>query len=62
LTVQSGKLAGKTVREVLTMANRVLGGDLAALPPRVTIANLNTIVETINANYARGAVNRGYLK
>jgi len=60
--VQSGRLAGKTVRDVLTMANRVLGGDVTALPLGVTIANLNGIVERINSNYAKGATDDGYLK
>lgn len=48
--LQSGKLAGTTVRDVLDMANDVLGGDLSVLPSNVSIYDLNYIIKGINEN------------
>ena len=58
-TLASGKLAGSTVAQVLTIANGVLGG--AAPPAGVSIADLNAIVDAINQNFDNGTVDRGYL-
>jgi len=46
----SGKLSGTTVRDVLDMANDVLGGDLSVLPAGVSLYDLNNIIEDINEN------------
>jgi uncharacterized repeat protein (TIGR01451 family) len=59
LKVKSGPLAGKTVAEVLDLANRALGGHTAGLP--YSIATLNSVVTSINENYVNGTVNRGFL-
>ena len=61
LKVQSGKLAGLTVTQVLAMANAVLGGNTGALPAGVTISDLNNVVDAINNNYDNGTTNNGYL-
>jgi hypothetical protein len=58
--VQSGKLAGWTVSQVLALGNAVLGGNLGALPAGVTISDLNTVLDNINQNYDGGS-NHGYL-
>jgi len=46
--LDSGKLTGYTVRQVLDMANTVLGGDSSVLPAGVSLCDLNNIVEAIN--------------
>lgn len=61
LIVASGPLQGYTVGEVLTLANQVLGGTLSALPPGLTVAELNDVVTAINENFDGGTVNYGYL-
>jgi hypothetical protein len=60
LKVQSGKLVGYTVAQVLALANSVLGGG--AVPAGLTISDINNIVDTINNNFDDGTVDRGYLK
>jgi hypothetical protein len=60
LKVQSGLLAGKTVDEVLALANRVLGGD--PLPTGMKYTDLESIVEKINKNFEAGSPSKGYVK
>jgi len=60
LKVVSGALAGKTVNEVLAIANAVLGGG--ASPTGLTISELNAIVHAINNNFENGTVHDGFLK
>jgi hypothetical protein len=60
LYVVSGAMAGKTVQEVLTIANSVLGGG--SLPSGLTIANINDTVDSINRNFDNGTANNGYLR
>jgi len=62
LTVRSGELTGYTVAQVLNLANQVLGGNTAALPPGLTISELNSIVDAINNNFDNGTTNNGYLQ
>ena len=59
LRVVSGPLAGKTVNEILALANRVLGGD--PLPAGLTLNDLDTVLEKINSNFESGAKDKGYL-
>lgn len=44
----SGKFAGWKVRDILALANQVLGGDSSNLPAGKTICNLNDTIEGIN--------------
>lgn len=62
LTVQSGKLAGRTVAQVLAMANAVLGGTASALPSGVTLSDLNDTVSKINECFVDGTTNTGYVR
>ncbi|HVL67909.1 MAG TPA: putative Ig domain-containing protein [Vicinamibacterales bacterium] len=59
LKVKTGKLAGYTVQQVLTLANSVLAGG--ALPAGISLADLNDTIDAINNNYVDGTVDRGYL-
>lgn len=59
--IRYGKMEGSSVREVLAIANEVLGGNLGALPANVSLSKLNQIVETILENYNGGHENHGYL-
>jgi len=59
LYVVDGPLAGRSVQQVLDLANQVLGG--AALPSGLTFDNLNDIVTNINEDFDAGAIDRGYL-
>ncbi|MCW3052239.1 MAG: Ig family protein, partial [Chthonomonadales bacterium] len=61
LTVVSGPLAGKTVAQVLALADAVLGGNTAALPSGLTVSGLNDIVTNINQNYDNGTTDNHYL-
>lgn len=48
----SGPLAGYTIAQVLALAERVLGGDSAALPSAgITLSALNDVVDGINNCY-----------
>lgn len=47
----SGPLAGKTIAQVLAIAEQVLGGNDGALPGRMTISQLNDVVDGINNRY-----------
>lgn len=58
LKLASGPLAGKTVAEVLAMANIALGGGTV---PGVSINTLNSVVDAINNNFVDGTKNAGYL-
>ena len=54
-------LAGQTVAQVLALANKVLGGNTAALPAGVSISTLNDVMTRINENFDNGTTNNGYL-
>ena len=58
--VTSGLLMGKSVDEVLALANRVLGGD--PLPTGLKITDLESIVQKINTNFESGSPSKGYVK
>ena len=61
LHLVSGALMGKTVNDVLAIANTVLGGG--ALPTGLKNYDaLEDIVERINKNYQAGTTDAGYLK
>jgi hypothetical protein len=65
----SGKLQGWTVDEVLTLGNRMLGGDpvpaiLQVFPAKLNLLNyelLEQIIAKINRNYQAGTTDQGYL-
>ena len=59
--IRYGTLQGKTVREVLDLANQVLGGNTAALPSGVTFSKLVQVVSKIIENYDGGREDHGYL-
>ncbi len=59
LKVTSGPLAGRTVAQVLTLGNTVLGGG--ALPAGLTLSALNDTVTRINENFNDGTQDLGYL-
>lgn len=59
--VKYGKLAGWTVAQVLSLAEKVLGGDTKALPYGMKVSDLNYVVTQINENYEGGTVDKGYL-
>lgn len=54
-------LAGYTVQEALTLANRVLGGDTSALPAGVNVSALSDVMTRINENFDNGTTNNGFL-
>lgn len=60
LKVVSGLAAGLTVQQVLTIANSILGG--VALPPGITVSDVNNVVDAINNNFDNGTKNNGYLQ
>jgi hypothetical protein len=62
LHVVSGKMAGYTVGQVLTIANQVLGGTTSALPAGMSVTDLNSVIDSINNNFDNGTSNNGYLK
>lgn len=47
----SGPLSGRTIAQVLDLAQRVLGGETWALPWGMTISQLNDVVDGINNRY-----------
>jgi hypothetical protein len=55
------KLAGYTVTQVATLANKVLGGTTSALPVGVSLSDLNGVVDAINNNFDNGTSNNGFL-
>ena len=62
LKVASGRLAGYTVGQVLSLANAVLGGNTGALPSGLSVSGLNGIVDAINNNFDNGTTNNHYLQ
>jgi hypothetical protein len=60
LTIVSGELAGKTVNQVLAIANAALGGG--SLPSGLTYSELNDIVSKVNENFDGGTHSNGYLR
>ena len=57
LIVVSGIFNGMTVKQILTEANKVLGGESSSY----TAQQINEIVSAINENYDNGKVNKGVL-
>ena len=57
LIVGSGIFAGKSVAELLVIANTILGGGASPY----TAAQINDALDRINRNYDNGTVNLGYL-
>ncbi len=57
LVVSSGVFAGKSVNELLTIANTILGGGASPY----TADQINTALDAVNRNYDNGTVNLGYL-
>jgi hypothetical protein len=55
------KLSGRTVAEVLAVANAVLGEGTVALPAGCTLPELNEAVARINDNFGGGDRDRGFL-
>lgn len=55
----SGPLAGKTVSEILALADSVISGG--PLPSGLTLSGLNDVLTAINENYDNGTTNDGYL-
>lgn len=49
--VASGRLAGYSVRQVLSLTNRVVGGETSQLPPGMSLTDLNVLVSRINEAY-----------
>jgi hypothetical protein len=60
LHVVSGPMAGKTVSEVLSIANSVVGGG--SLPAGLNIMDISNTLDAINSNFDSGNCNGGYLK
>jgi hypothetical protein len=54
-------LAGKTVLEVLAIANAVLGGSSSSLPSGMTVSGLSEVVDALNNNFVDGTANNGWL-
>jgi hypothetical protein len=50
------------VNQVLTLANRVIGGETSALSSGLSLSELNGIVTSINENYDNGTVDQGFLR
>ena len=57
LVVSSGVFAGKSVNELLTIANTILGGGASPY----TASQINAALDAVNRNYDNGTVNLGYL-
>jgi hypothetical protein len=57
--VGTGPLAGKTVTEVVALADSVISGG--PLPSGLTLSALNNVLTAINENYDNGSTNDGYL-
>lgn len=58
LVVNAGPLAGRTVYEVLNLANKALGGETTPY----TLHQLNEAVTAINENFDDGKINKGFLR
>lgn len=60
LVITTGKFAGKTVAEFLSLANAALGGaDISA--SGYTYSDLNDAATAINENFDNGTFNKGFL-
>jgi hypothetical protein len=57
LIVSSGIFAGKTVNDLLAIANAILGGA----PSPYTADQINAAIDNVNRNYDNGTSNLGYL-
>jgi hypothetical protein len=60
LIVVSGPMAGKTVDQVLAIANTVLGGG--AVPSGFSLSSIVDALDAINNNFDNGTSNEGYLR
>jgi hypothetical protein len=61
LKVRTGPLAGKTVRQVLAEAERLLGGGAPAGGFGLNHSQMNDILAKINENFVDGKTDKGYL-
>lgn len=61
MKLTTGEMAGYTVNQVLSIANKVLGGQTSYLPSGVTVSDLCDIEAAINGNFDNGTTNNGYL-
>lgn len=62
LFIAYGKFANLTVRELLDLSNKVLGGETSFLIPfNATICDLNEAVTAVNENFNNCEVNKGFL-
>jgi hypothetical protein len=61
LFLMSGPFGGWTVDQVFALANTVIGGNTAALPPGTSVSDLNDAVDGINNNFVNGTVSQGWL-
>ena len=57
LVIVSGKFAGKTVNQFLSIANSALGGSNTGY----TYSEINDAATALNENFDNGTVNKGYL-
>jgi hypothetical protein len=57
----SGPFSGWTVRQVFQLANTVLGGNTSVLPAGISLGELASVLEHINACFDNGTANTGYL-
>ncbi len=62
LHLSSGPLSGYSVRDVLALANLVLGGNPFVMPAGVTPSSLAAVLHNINANFDGGRSNRRFLR
>jgi hypothetical protein len=61
LIVKSGPFAGFRLRDLLALADRVLGGTISALPPNATVPDLTNALDAANNNFDDCAGNAGFL-
>jgi hypothetical protein len=61
LVFTSGPAAGRTLSQVLTIANTVLGGNTSALPSGWTLSSLTDLLGAVVDNFHGGTVNGGLL-
>jgi hypothetical protein len=61
LEIAYGPFAGWTVGDFLALAEDVLGGNLANLPPGTTISDVNEAASLINQNFLDCTENNGFL-
>lgn len=62
LTITTGPFTGVSVNDLLSIGRAVLGGNASALPPGVTISQLNDAASAVNENFVDGTTDRGYLR